>query len=310
MSLPHVWARLPGPADLLDTILDDLTERTAVIAGLPSVIPTSAIAVEISEMVRQRRVGRWEPIRASEANAHAPEESMAHRSTAIRDGAVLWVDATGTEEAADAWVTHIRSLADEPTFPRICIVTNFTFAEACREEKRLRRRLWHDFVTELDACALVQRHGRRRGQSPAHIELRSAIIAELAGADLACAERLVAKPLGRILNDNGRERARVWAAQVATLFPLIERERQRLLDTYRKLWRLPHSRYDGTQVTSPDELEIGDLAKQLASIQSLQEEHKRAEWLRRIRNALAHSEMVPWSTLISPTAIQIIDFRE
>lgn len=310
MSLPHAWARLPGPADFLDTILDDLTDRTAVVAGLPNVIPTSALAVEVAEMVRQRHLGRWEPIRSSEANMHAPEDSIARRSTRSGGDPVLWIDATGDDLATDSWVSHVRRLADEPKMPRLCIVANSACAQACSEDKRLRRRIWGDFVTGLDARALVQRHSRRQGQSSAHRELKSAVVAELAGEDLACAERLAREPLGRLLDDSEHRCESVWAAQVATLFPLIERERQRLLETYRALWHLPHVRPDGFQVSSPDQLEIGDLARQLASIPSLREERKRAEWLRGVRNALAHSRKVSWSTLISPAAVEIVDFRE
>ena len=281
-----------------------------MVAGLPGTIPTTALAVEVAELVKSRRLGRWEPIRATEASTRAPGDSLAQRRNSNRDAPVLWIDATSGDSATDSWVSHVRRLAEEPTMPRVCIVTDSRCAEACGEEKRLRRRLWDDFVTGLDARALVQRHARREGRSPAHIELRSAIVAELAGEDLAIAERLAREPLGRVVEGSEHQRERVWAAQVAILFPLIERERQRLLDSYRNLWRLPHLRPDGSQVSSRERLEIGDLAKQLASIQSLQDEHKRAEWLRRVRNALAHSRTVAWSTLTSPTAVEIVDFRE
>ena len=142
------------------------------------------------------------------------------------------------------------------------------------------------------------------------MELRGAVIAELAGDDLTSAEGLAHEPLGRILDDRERPRDRVWAAQVAVLFPVIERERQRLVDAHRNLWWLPHTRPDGSQIDTLDELEIGDLAAQLARIGSLPREYRRAEWLRRVRNDLAHNRTVSWSTLVSPAAIQIIDFRD
>ena len=300
---------MPGPADFLDTILDDLTERTAVVAGLPDTVPVNALAVEVAEMVRQRRLGRWAKVRSMEAVTLPPEEAIARKVDANGDDLVLWVETTGRGEATDSWVGQVRRLADQAKMPRLCIVADAACAQACAEEKRLRRRMWGDFVTGLDARALVQRHARRQGQSAAHTELRSAIIAELAGEDLAYAERLAGEPLGRILDDCEGRRESVWAAQVATLFPVIERERQRLLRTHRNFWRLPHSRPDGSQVSTLDELEIGDLAMQLSS-RSLPDERRRADWLRRVRNALAHNETVPWSTLISPAAVQIVDFRE
>ena len=298
---------MPGPADFLDTILDDLTDRTAVVAGLPHGVPGSALAVEVAEMVRQRRLGRWAKIRSMEAMS-PPEETIARKVAVDGDDLVLWVETTGYGEATDSWVGQVRRLADQAAIPRLCIVADEACALACGEEKRLRRRMWGDFITGLDARALVQRHGRRQGQSAAHTELRSAIIAELAGEDLGHAERLAGKPLGRILDDCEGRREAVWAAQVATLFPVIERERQRLLHTH-GFWRLPHSRPNGSQANTLAELEIGDLATQLSG-RSLPDEHRRAEWLRRVRNALAHNETVPWSTLTSPAAVQIVDFRE
>ncbi len=299
---------MPGPADFLDTILDDLTDRTAVVAGLPDAVPVSALAVEVAEMVRQRRLGPWVTIRSMEAMAR-PAEAIARRVTSSGDNIVLWVETTGHGDATASWVGQVRRLAEEPKMPRLCIAADAVKAEACAEEKRLRRRMWGDFVTGLDALALVQRHGRRQGQSAAHTGLRSAVIAELAGNDLAYAERLAREPLGRVLNDCEGRREAVWAAQVATLFPVIERERQRLLRTYRSFWRLPHSRPDGSRVNTLEELEIGDLSMQLSG-RSLPDERRRADWLRRVRNALAHNEPVPWSTLTSPVAVQIIDFRE
>ena len=311
MNLPHSWARLPGPADFLDTILEDLADRTAVLTGLPDEVPSSALAVEVAELVKHRRLGRWKTVRSVEPRVMAPHESMtrALKGSNASDS-VLWIDATGDEAAAIAWADHARRLAEFPNMPRPCIAMNAACAEACDEDKRLRRRLWRDFVTPLDARALVERMGRRAGHRTAHIRLRSTLIAELAGADLAVAERLSQAPLGRILETREYPRERVWAAQVSVLLPLVERERRRLLDAYQALWRLPHIRQDGTEIQHLDDLEIGDMAVQAWRGGPLEAERQRLEWLRRVRNALAHNETVPWGTLTSPVAVRITDFRE
>ena len=310
MSFPHAWARLPGPADFLDTILEDLADRTAVLAGLPEDVPSSALAVEVADVVKYRGLGRWEPVRSPEARTVAPSDSVARRfDGGNAGGSVLWVDTTDCGEAAATWADHARRLAEFPDMPRLCIVMNSACAESCPEDKRLRRRLWRDFVTPLDARALVERLGRRSGHPTAHIVLRSTLAAELAGTDLSFAERLSRVPLGRILETPDYPRERIWAAQVSVLFPLVERERQRLLETYRTLWRVPHTRKDGTQIRCLNDLEVGDMAAQARAFGSMEAERQRLGWLRRVRNALAHNEVVPWSTLTSPVAVRIVDFR-
>ena len=311
MSLPRAWARLPGPVDFMETVLEDLAERFSVLAGLPDEMPCATVAVEIADLVKHRRLGRWDAVRSTEARTLVPSDSIARRfDGGDAAGSVLWIDATGRDVAATAWADHARRFAEEPDMPRLCIAMDTACAITCREDKRLRRRLWRDFVTPLDARALVERLGRRSGQRPAHIVLRSALVGELAGTDLAFAERLSRDPLDRILEAGAHPRERIWAAQVAVLFPLVERERQCLLDAHRALWRLPHTRRDGTQIRRLRNLEIGDMAAQAWVSAPLAVERPRLNWLRRVRNQLAHNEVVPWGTLTSPIAIRIADFRQ
>ena len=310
MSLPRVWARLPGPADFLDTILEDLVDRIAVLAGLPDEIPNGALAVEIADVVKHGGLGQWDAVRSTEARTTAPSDSIERRfGGGNATGSVLWIDATSGDAAAAAWADHARRLADFPDMPRLCIAMNEVCAEVREEEKRLRRRLWRDFVTLLDSRALVERISRRAGHRPSHIALKSALIAEIAGADLAFAERLSQDPLGRILQKNIHTREKVWAAQVSVLLPLVERERQRLLYAHQALWRLPYTRKDGTEIHNVNDLEIGDMAAQARLGGPLESERKRLDWLRRVRNSLAHNEVVPWATLTSPVAVWIMDFR-
>ena len=311
MNAPRAWARLPGPSNFLDTILEDLTEHTAVLAGLPDSMPGGAFAVEIADLVKYRRLGRWYAVRSAEARTQAPSDVLDRRLHGDdAGGSVLWIDATAEDEAATAWVDHIRRCGELPNMPRVCVAMSGACAQRCNEDKRLRRRLWRDFVTPLDARALVERLGRRSGHRPAHIALRSTLVAELAGADLIVAERLSREPLTRILETGNHPRERVWAAQVSVLLPLVERERRCLLDTHRAFWQLPYTRKDGTEIRCLDKLEIGDLAAQARLGGPLDDVRQRLGWLRRVRNALAHNEVVPWATLMTPIALQISDFRE
>ena len=310
MNLPRVWARLPGPADFLDTIFDDLVDRIAVVAGLPDEIPSVALAVEIADSVKRHGLGQWDTVRSTEACTTAPSDSIARRvGGGNATGSVLWIDATSGDAAAAAWADYARRLAEFPDMPRLCIAMNAAYAEICEEEKRLRRRLWGDFVTLLDSRALVERISRRAGHHLPHIALKSALIAEIAGADLAFAERLSQDPLGRIFQNNIHAREKVWVAEVSVLLPLVERERQRLLLTHEALWRLPYTRKDGTEIHNLNDLEIGDMASQARPGGPLEGERKRLDWLRRVRNSVAHNEVVPWATLTSPVAVRIMDFR-
>ena len=311
MSFPHAWARLPGPADFLDSIVKDLTHRSSVLVGLPDEAPVAVVAVEIADAIKRNGLGRWETVRSKEVDVTSPLAFIARRFDG-RDAEdfVLWIDAMNGDATATAWADYARQFAGIEKTPRICIAMSAACAEECSEDKGLRRRLWRDFVTASDARVLMERFGRRFGRSPEHIALKSTLIVELAGPDLAFAERLAREPIGRILAARDHPPECIWAAQVSVLFPLVERERRRLLDVYRGLWRMPHLRDDGKEIQRLEDLEIGDMAAQAWQVRALEIERRRLDWLRRVRNALAHNEIVPWDTLVSPIALQITDFRE
>lgn len=311
MSFPRAWARLPGPVDFLDTVLGDLADRISVLAGLPAESLCDALAVEVAELVKHRDLGRWEVVRATEARTRAPSESMERRFKVGNPAStIMWIDATGGDVAASAWASYAREVTERSNMPQLCIAMDVAYAEACEEDKRLRRRLWRDFVTSLDARAIVERFGRRSGLRPANIALRSALVAELAHTDLGLAERLARFPLREMINARNHPRERIWAAQVGVLFPIVERQRQWMLRRHKTLWQVPHTRRDGTRIRCRQHLEIGDLAAQARSGGLLGVDHARLAWLRRVRNQLAHNEVVSWGTLTSPTAVRIADFRE
>ena len=267
--------------------------------------------MEIADLVKHRGLGRWDAVRFAEARNLKPSEVMARRFNGRNAaGAVLWIEATGAETVANAWADYARDVVEMPSTPRLCIAMDAGHAEACDEDKRMRRRLWRDFMTPLDARAIAERFGRRSGHRPDNVVLRSALVAELAGTDLECAERLSRDPLRRILNSSDHPRERIWAAQVAVLLPLVERQRRWFLNAYQALWQLPHVRKDRTTVRRLEDLEIGDLATQARSGRLLGVDRDRLDWLRRVRNRLAHNAIVPWGTLTSRVAIRIADFRE
>ena len=308
---PRAWARLPGPVDFIDTVLDDLATRDSVIVGIPDKRLCAILTVEIAELVKHRGLGRWRAIRSAEARKLSPSEYINGEFNGGNPASsILWIDVTSVRELANEWATYVQNSTEVARMPRFCIAMETGLAKAWGEHKRLRRRLWHDFVSPLDTQALVERSGRRSGHRPANIALRSALVSRIAGSDLALAEKLSRWPLPKILSAKDHRRECIWAAQVSVVFPLLERQRLTLLDAHRNLWRVPHTRPDGHVVRNLDLLEIGDMTEQTSSYNLLGVDQELLKWLRFVRNQLAHSKIVPWQQLTSRIALRVADFRE
>lgn len=297
--------------DFLDAITEDLAKRNTVIAGLPDGI-SSGISVEIAEEVKRKGLGQWFAVRSAETGQRTPAQSVSQVSQRSQSGnakdLVLWVDATGEDTAAKAWGKYALLFARSSEVPRLCIAMHTAYAESCREDIGLRRHFWKDFVTSTDSRVLAERHVRRLEHSEAHTALKCTLVAELAGPDLDAAAQLSDTPLEDILAPRKYPLESIWAAQISVLFPLIERERRRLLETYRDFWNLPHLREDKREIRHLEKLEIGDMVAQARQSGALRNELKRLNWLRRVRNDLAHLKIVSWATLNSRIARQIVDF--
>jgi hypothetical protein len=81
----------------------------------------------------------------------------------------------------------------------------------------------------------------------------------------------------------------VWRAQVGVLFPFLEEERNRCLQDYGSLLRVPHDTGRGAVIRDRQDLEIGHIHHQLRRRAGAKElGHLRL--LRDVRNALAHHE--------------------
>ena len=139
VSLSRAWVRLPGPVDFLETVLQDLADRISVLAGLPDEMQCASLAVEIADLVKHRRLGRWEAVRSTEARTLVPSDSVARRfDGGNAAGSVLWIDATGGDVAATAWADHARRFAELPDMPRLCIAmdaatgTGWSLRAPCR----------------------------------------------------------------------------------------------------------------------------------------------------------------------------------
>ncbi len=315
MSFSRPWVRLPGPANFLETILGDLKDRFSVIIGLPDRKLSDQLAIETAGLVKHHRIGGkgWGVVRSTDKLRLEPEKYMDRNPTV----SVLWIDATDKTGVASAWVNHVQKSTEIELrpMPRFCISMMDDRAASCGDGKRLRRRLWRDFVSSLDARAIAERVGMFAGHRPANIALRSALVAELAGMDLTLAEKLSRYSLQTLIEKGDHPREKIWAAQVAVLFPLVERQRLWLLERYQNLWEVPHRRSsDGTKIQCLENLEIGDMVYQARhrGLYRYGIDKDLLNWLKRVRNTLAHNKVVSWGDLISPSAVQIskLDFRE
>lgn len=308
MSISTTWNRLPGPADFLDTIIEDLVGGNTVLVGIPDTI-RSRCSVMIAETVKRKEIGRWAAVRSWEAHQSTLNQFIEnHNSDAKR--LVLWVEATD-EDTVSKWVKDARhSFADGVETPRVCIAMPMDHAEVYQEDSGLRRHLWTDFVTASDSRVLIERWGRYFGRGSMHIALKSILVAEITGSDLALAEQLAHKPLRQMLDPSESCSDHIWVAQVSVLFPLIDRERRRLLMQYQDRWHLPHIRENKQEIQCIEKLEVGDMDTQVKHqyVNVNKADRELLNWLRRVRNALAHHDIVPWGTLTSPEARQIANF--
>lgn len=90
---------------------------------------------------------------------------------------------------------------------------------------------------------------------------------------------------------NGRElSSRLWRAQVAVLYPFLESQRRDMIDAYRTQLSVPHIRASGERVTDLDNLDLGDIVRQvdMRLLSLSQRQSTRLRFLRDLRNELAH----------------------
>ncbi len=143
--------------------------------------------------------------------------------------------------------------------------------EVCRRRLDLARDLARAGVDDLsDPLAWLDRRARDPDMTPA---------GEVGKVD-SC-------PLALMRHGATDElRARIWRAQLTSLFPLLEVERQRFVQRFRDLLYV-NNFTRGLGVSSVDELEFGALNRQISDKLSEKDANRLAA-MTRIRNALAH----------------------
>ena len=311
MDYPYKWAKLPGPSQYLDLLVNDLTEGVAVIASVPVDVPKESLETEVAELVKRRSLGIWITARDSELSELDPKQFLDRRcSNTSFNRFVFWIDARANNDIAIRWYRALRKIVENDRIVRICLIVCENGSRDYSEEKRLRRRMWSRFVTITDSRVLFEVAARGYEWNPEYLSLKAALVEELAGSDLALARELTGSSLRDLLVNTDHPRHQLWSAQVSVLFPLIDRERRRVLNRYSGLWKLPHKDKEGRIVRRMVDLEVNHMAHQAKQIFVVRRELDRLHWLQRIRNKLAHLKVVPWGMLVSASAAGFMDFRE
>jgi len=91
---------------------------------------------------------------------------------------------------------------------------------------------------------------------------------------------------------------RLWTAQIAALFPFLERHRRGFIHCYRKMFKIPWFTKRG-QIDYVEDLELNHIADQLRLISGrLRDAAHFVRWLCDIRNELAHLRPAPAALLL------------
>ena len=115
------------------------------------------------------------------------------------------------------------------------------------------------------------------------------IVHKMDGQDIFHSAYLAGKSNERALNQ------RLWRAELAVLFPLIEEKRQSIIQELSSSLQIPYIGPTGGRIDDVRDLEIGHIYSQLQmkSANYLQDYRKQVRKLRILRNALAHLENIP-----------------
>ena len=311
MSFPACWNLLPGPSHLLEVVVSDIVAGYTVALGVPADLPKPTLAVEVSERIHARKMGRLFVFRDCEMHQARDQIVPVERFARLyaRDIPVL-IDLRGAVIEHDAWFDYLRTTQDFSDWPSGLIVFEDHRVSDITERKGFRCRQWCDYVGRLDCSVLLRRTDQRSRISSDAQALKDALVGELAGGDIGVAHRLITLPIERLLDESTYSGEKIWAAQVSVLFPIVDRERRRMLQKYSRLWIIPYQSSESRTVGRVMDLEIRDMVAQAEVDIGMRGELRLLRWLRRVRNLVAHMKVVSWGTLVSPDASRAVSFRE
>lgn len=94
---------------------------------------------------------------------------------------------------------------------------------------------------------------------------------------------------------------RIWSAQVGVLFPFVEESRQRIVAELASVLQIPFTTDRGETIEDLRDLEIGHIERQLGGLRHVAKERLlQIRWLKQVRNALSHLEIVPADVIRAP----------
>lgn len=339
-TMQYEWFTLPGPRKVLDSICDELDQGRNLVLTIPGYVrghlPT-LLRAKIAEMGLVWRNVEVDPAQRpldsllghlplSERYGIGEEEDFSLRSQNL--GAVFWVETAPSHE--DEWLRfldqHARiSRSLESGAPALfCVaVAESISAKRVREDVLLKVMRWSDCLCRLDIEGFAL-HNRHRDAAPYLRSCIAAIIASLAGNDLAVVECLMQWPLDSLLAprdtiaelekcaecrvhpchlfalDEYTTKTRLWQAEIREFFPFIDCLRRYLIHENARWLKVPFvvKRTDGREytITNVHDLELGHLVDQLRD----GGRDSDAVMLARMRNILAHLDTLSSRDFANP----------
>lgn len=294
---------LAGPAAFFRVVSEDLLEGNCVMAGLPVGFPSDLVRACVARAIRARSSATCDQLQ--NASPSSLVSQLVGRRASTRSSVYLDALACG-ESVADDWNTYVgpqgqaRMLDKIQT--RVCVVLLERLVVPDCVEKHFRQRRWHDYVTTLDSITLAFEQIRQVNQSEEYKELKVSLVGALCGPNLLAAERYSQYSLRQLVDVGEHPRDAIWSGQVSALFPLVNRERIKLLHRYPKFWRL-----NGSESLS--DLELTEMVKQ-ARGHINRRDWKRIHWLKGVRDRLAHMDCIPWAVLEASPVFEFCRTRD
>ena len=170
-----------------------------------------------------------------------------------------------------------------------------TVSQVAQWDCLLAERLLIAPLEALSPDSALRDYARRRGWTPATFRCW-----EKGTVDGPANRPIVHSALLTVSNDSASVSQRIWTGQSAVLLPVVEERRIAIIPRCRRYLRLPIRTQTGECVYDPREMEIGSLAWHLDRTNAPRGLKQQARFLSRVRNKLAHMEILPPEDALNP----------